>query len=204
MQSSIRKEIERLTTNSATRRADLLQSAHRKLHMKKILSIISGILALGSAGAITTALVATLGDRGLEIVAAIIAALSGTITLVISAYFSEEDVASMFTGSSKYLALRENVYRLVIHPTITEEERFTILTELQKEYAELDESYSRFFSNYGSFTGSEAISFGTEDYQYSSMRPMPQLNIIDPKLLEAEQRELERVRNELDQMKDAT
>lgn len=39
-------------------------------------------------------------------VAAIIAALSGTITLVISAYFSEEDVASMFTGSSKYLALR--------------------------------------------------------------------------------------------------
>lgn len=203
MYSSIRKEIERLTSNSATRRADLLQSAHRKLRMKKILSIISGVLALGSAGAITTALIATLGDRGLEILAAIIAALSGTITLVISSYFSEEDVASMFTGSSKYLALRENVYRLVIHPTITEEERFTILTELQKEYAELDESYSRFFSNYGTYTGSEAISFG-EEYQYSSMSPVPHLNINDPKILEAEQREIEQVRKELDQMKDAT
>lgn len=193
MYGSIRREIERLTSSSAARRADLLQSAHRKLRMKKILSIISGVLALGSAGAITTALVSTLGDRGLEMLAAVIAALSGTITLVISSYFSEEDVASMFTGSSKYLALRENVYRLVIHPTITEEERFAILTELQEEYAQLDETYSRFFSYSSVVTG--------DKFSTGSAPPKENRSTL---ILEAEQREIERVRRELNQMKDAT
>ena len=73
-----------------------------------------------------------------------------------SSYFRDEDVASMFGGSSKYLALRENVSRLVINPTISEEERFAFLTELQEEYTRLDESYSRFFSHERYYSGGPA------------------------------------------------
>ena len=189
MNNDIREEIERLTSNSTTRREDLLVSAHRKLRTKKMLSIFSGLLALGSAGAITTVLVDAFGDRGLQILAAATAALAGTITLVMSSYFSEEDVASMFTGSSKYLALRENVYRLVIHPTITEEGRFAVLTELQEEYTRLDESYSRFFS-YSRGGG----------YRGTSRPPLWH----HPMMREAGEREMERVRRELDRMLDAT
>jgi hypothetical protein len=86
------------------------------------------------------------GSKGVQLLAALGAGMSGTISLFITAYFSDGEVLSMLNGSSKYLAPRESVYSLVINPRISNEERFDVLTELQREYARLDEAYSRYFS----------------------------------------------------------
>jgi len=144
MDTKVREDVNRLASDAAIRSQDLQVSARRKLRMKKRLSIASGLLALVSAGTMTTVLVAALGDRWFQILAAATAALSGTITLFLN-YFSDDDVARMFTGSSKYFALRENLSQLVL-PGISDKERFAELTKLRQEYIRLDESYSRFRS----------------------------------------------------------
>ena len=118
MDHNIQDEIERLTIKAANRRAKLQKAAYRALLIKKRLSVFSGVLALVSAGTITTVLVAAFGERVLQILAAATSALSGAIVLVTSSYFRDADVTSMFAGSSKYLALRQKANRLLIQ-TIT-------------------------------------------------------------------------------------
>ncbi len=146
MTPEIRTELERLIANSAERREDLLLGGHSKMRWKKRLTIAAGILALFSAGTITSVITDLFGDTGMQIVAALAAGLSGTLSLIVTNYFVDGEILEMMGGASKYLALREDVYRLVIHPNISDEERFNQLTELQHEYTRLDESYSRFFS----------------------------------------------------------
>jgi hypothetical protein len=155
MNYELRSEIGRLTQNAAIHREDLLWSALRKSRWRKVLSIAAGVLSLTSGGAITLVLTRAFGAKGVEIIAAMVAFLSGATTLAITAYFTDEETLTMLNGSSKYLALRESVYRLVVDPSISDEGRFTELSLLQKEYARLDESYSRFFSvNYRAKTSS--------------------------------------------------
>jgi predicted ribosomally synthesized peptide with SipW-like signal peptide len=70
---------------------------------------------------------------------------SGAISLVTTAYFSDTDVVTLLSGSSKYLALRETVGRLALNPRLSDADRFEELAELQGEYVRLDETYSRYF-----------------------------------------------------------
>ncbi len=146
MKEQLIDEIERLTVNAAGRREDLQITGLRKSKHRKALTIAAGILALTSAGTITTVISNVFGNTGIQLVAALTAAVSGTVSLLITAYYNDETVFTMLLGSTKYLALRENVYRLVIHPDMSDADRFKRLEELQAEYVRLDESYSRFFS----------------------------------------------------------
>ena len=146
MDTRILSELERVTANSAIRREDLLLSGLRKSRKRKVLNVAAGILALTSAGAITSVVADLFGDKGVQGAAALVAGVSGAISLIISAYFSDDEILSMLTGSSKYLALRESVYRLVVEPGLSDEKRYDRLSPLQEEYAKLDEKYSRYFS----------------------------------------------------------
>ncbi|MCP5107739.1 MAG: hypothetical protein GY950_30405 [bacterium] len=147
MYDRIEEELIRLTESAAMRREDLLLSGLRKSRKRKALNIAAGVLALISAGAITTVVADLFEEKRVQqIIAALVAGLSGMISIIISAYFNDDEILSMLTGSSKYLALRESVYRLVIDPSISNEERFQILSQLQDEYSKLDETYSRYFS----------------------------------------------------------
>jgi len=143
------RELERLTVNAARRREDLQVTGLRKAKQRKLLTIVAGILALTSAGTITTVIANVFGSTGVQLAAALTAAVSGTVSLLITAYYSDDTAFNMLLGSTKYLVLRENVYRLVIHPEMTDADRFKWLGEFQAEYARLDESYSRYFSIVG-------------------------------------------------------
>jgi hypothetical protein len=146
MNNELFREIQRLTVNAARRREDLQVTGLRKAKRKKALTILAGILALTSAGTITTVISNVWGNIGIQLAAALTAAVSGTVSLFITAYYSDDAVFSMLLGSTKYLTLRENVYRLVIHPNMSDADRFTRLEEFQAEYGRLDEIYSRYFS----------------------------------------------------------
>jgi hypothetical protein len=156
--------------------------------MKKALTILSGVLALFSAGAIATVLADVFGASGTQTVAAITAAISGVISLVMGTYYNDDDIVNLFTGSSKYLALRDNVYRLIIHQQIDDEERYKRLGDLQKEYATLDETYSRFFSK------SSALLSTRE-----SKRPLLDLSrpVDRQRVSAAARREVERLHDEI-------
>lgn len=107
-------EIERLTVNATRRREDLQASGLRKAKRRKLLTTVAGVLALLSAATIAAALTNLLGNAVFQLVAALIAGISGTISLLTAAYYTEDEIFTMLAGSTKYLMLRENVYRLVL------------------------------------------------------------------------------------------
>jgi hypothetical protein len=152
MNDTLREEIERLTVNATARRADLQQTALRKGKLRKALTVLAGILALTSAGAITTVITVAFGNIGIQLAAALTAAVSGIVSLLITSYFSENTVFQMLQGSAQYLALRENVHSLVIdlNPQLSDAERFRRLKEFQNEYFKLDQNYAQYFSAYRS------------------------------------------------------
>jgi hypothetical protein len=140
------REIERLTVNAARRREELQVTGLHNAKRQKALTVIAGILALTSAGSIAAVMSKLFGDTAVQLIAAFTAGVSGTISLLIAAYYSDNAVFDMLLGSSKFLTLRENVYRLVIHPNMSDMDRFSRLGEFQAEYARLDEIYSRYFA----------------------------------------------------------
>lgn len=142
--AKIVREIERIVVNSSAKREILLQRALSKSIIKKRLTIYSGILALFSAGAITTVIVKFFGNEILQIIAAISAAISGSLSIIITIYYAEEDTSKMFEGSSKYLSLKDKAYRILINPNSSNEQTYNDLANLQIEYAQLDESFSKY------------------------------------------------------------
>jgi len=146
-------------------------------------SILAGILALTSAGAIAAVMSKLLGDMVVQLIAAITAGASGVVSLLIATYYSDDTVFNMLLGSTKFLTLRENVYRLVIHPNMSDADRFARLGEFQTEYVRLDETYSRYFA------------FGSP----SNMPPPRRTRALAESIDLAGYQERENLRNELGQ-----
>jgi len=138
MDSHLESELDRLVRNATARREILLVSGLLRARVRRALNVVSGILALSSAGAIAAVLAKVAGQESTQIAAAISAGASGVTSLLVANYFEESDALNRLTGASKYLVLRDNVYRLLIRPGLTDEQRLTLLAEMQAEYARLD------------------------------------------------------------------
>ena len=84
MRHEIHKEIERLTMNAAAKREGLLLTGLKKSRHRKALTITAGILALSSAGTITAVATQVLSSIGVQVIAALVAGVSGTCSLFIA------------------------------------------------------------------------------------------------------------------------
>jgi len=145
--ASLEHELQRLSDNAALRREDLLQVALAKSRRRKNLTIFAGVLALSSAAAIVTYLTREIGPSGVQALAAAVAFLSGTISLIVTAHYGEDEIFGRLAGASKYLSLRDSISRLAMDADLPERARFKQFTALQHEYANLDASYSRYFTS---------------------------------------------------------
>ena len=146
MKNEFEMELERIIEYAAIRRVELLHTALKKSTRKKALNLVAGVLALSSSAAIATVLAKVLGGEGLIYFAGFMALVSGTITLLLMSYYSENEIVDRFRGASGYLVLRESVYRLAINNYISPEQKFERFWDLQKEYWSLDAEYSKYFS----------------------------------------------------------
>lgn len=144
--TDIQGELQRLTVNATKKREELLLPGLKKSKHRKHLTVISGVLALASAGTISAVTAKLFGQGMLEYIAALIAAISGISSLLIAVHYSDDEIVAMLSGAAKYLSLRENAARLAVHPDISEKEQYERLVELQEEYSRLDEIYSRYYS----------------------------------------------------------
>jgi hypothetical protein len=154
-------EIERLVLNASVRRQAFLTTARRKSAIKRLLTFVSGLLALLSAAAITSVLTDFVGGKGLQIVAAASAAISGVSSLILAVYINETDIAQMFNAATSFLSLRERVHLLSLDPAMTSAQVYEALKNLQQEYAELDAKYQKHYQKSG------------WSRQPSSFRPIP-------------------------------
>jgi len=146
MDATLRAEIEGWTKRAAERREDLQRTALRKGKRRKALTVLAGILALTSAGAITTVISIAFGNIGIQLAAALTAAVSGLISLLTPTYYSESTVFHMLQGSARFLALRENLHRLVIYSDMSDAERLRLFDGFKAEYVKLDEVYNQYYS----------------------------------------------------------
>lgn len=165
MTQELKNELLRLAENAAMRRQQLLETGRTKASIGKALTIISGVVTLLSGGTITAVTLKWFGSDAITLKAAVVSLLSGLVSLFASTYLSNTDVVQAYTGSSKYLALREELYSLVIIP-MPDAKLFTALKQLQKEYAALDSMYSRLFTR-GST--SRTFEIGEEEDRFKSV-----------------------------------
>lgn len=146
MDKMLATELERLTVNAGMRREDLLDSGLFRSRRRKTLTIVAGVLALTSAATIAAFMTRLLGTSGMQALSAAIALTSGTISLVVAAHYSDDEVLGRLAGASKYLALRDAVYRLAIDPDSQDKQKRKALGTLQAEYTSLDAAYSKYFT----------------------------------------------------------
>src|SRR3954453_12561978 len=107
MDAKLEQELERLTINAGMRREDLLESGLDRSRRRKQLTILAGVMALTSGATIAALLTKLFGSDGMQALAAVIALASGTISLVVTAYYADDEIVGRLAGASKYLALRD-------------------------------------------------------------------------------------------------
>lgn len=154
MKQEYKKELRRVQQNAEMRREMLLKKAYGQSTLKRKLTLTSGILALFSAGAITTVLIKIIGNSGIQMIAAISAALSGAISLISTSY-SDSEVNNMYEGAACYLEIRERAGTIGLIPKTPDEEVINHINALHDQYNKCDIKYSKYFTLYG---GSSNIS----------------------------------------------
>lgn len=137
--------IKRLEHNSTIKRTYLLNRASVATRLRKRLTLASGILAILSACAITSVLVKIFNGNYIQIIAAISSALSGTITVFLTTQ-KDEEIKSMFDGSTDYLSLREQCSLLTLDPKTTAQTLYDHLISLKASYTVCDSKYSKFIN----------------------------------------------------------
>jgi hypothetical protein len=135
-------ELARLFNSSSQRRQTLQSSAAKKLKNKRRFTVIAGVLALLSAGTVTGVMSKLIGDIQGQIIAIAMSVVSGTISLVLSAYFNDQDTELALTASSKYLQFRESVRKIMQGSEMVNRDA---LEKLQNEYVLLDEQFARVY-----------------------------------------------------------
>ncbi len=137
-------EFQRIVKAADEKRRFLLRLGQLRAKNKKSLTIWSGVLALFSAGTVTTVLTASLGNHWMQWMAAATSCSSGLISLFISTSLKDDEIATVINGASQYLALREKAFRQLIQPLPSLEEKMKMIEELHREYIEIDKNYSKY------------------------------------------------------------
>jgi len=136
--------LQNLADLAKVRREILLDVALHRHLIHKRLSMTSGILALISAATITSVLTKLVGSFNFQIIAAILAFTAGIISLISSNY-KDDETSKIFSGSAKYLELRNKIIAFTLNPINTEAEFNKHLEVFEMEYVKLDGDFSRYF-----------------------------------------------------------
>jgi hypothetical protein len=79
-----------------------------------------------------------------KVFSALVAFLSGIITLVLSTYFDEKETIHIFEGASAFLRLRDQADLVLSRPDTSDEEAYTSLERLTEAYARHSAEYDHF------------------------------------------------------------
>jgi hypothetical protein len=134
----------RLAEVCQEKRARLGRVASRRSDWRRALHVTSGVLALISAASITAVIAQLTNSLVVKVFSAVVAFLSGLITLVISAYFDEKETMKIFEGSNKFLSLRDQADLVRDRDDVTEKQAFAALEKLRVSYASYCAEYDHY------------------------------------------------------------
>jgi hypothetical protein len=155
IQASIRCLLEQNRGKTRVRLGMLAESAHNRNQelidiatfrrgFRQLLHVSAGIMAL-FAGTISVAISSgSPSTNTAQLISAVIAFLSGIITLLASTYFDEKETATIFDGAPKFLSLGNKCDSARENYNMTESELFATLETLQALHVELSNTYNHF------------------------------------------------------------
>ena len=144
---SLTEALNGLAQICAVKRAALAEAAGRRSAWRRGLHLTSGVLALLSGAGITSVIADLTSSMTVKVLSAVVAFVSGIITLLITAYFDEKETAKIYDGSAKFLALRDQAMLAPNRPDITEKQAFAALEKLRAEHARHSLEFDRFIPN---------------------------------------------------------
>ena len=129
----LRTQLHTVVTDSKRKRRLLLAQASRRSRLRRLLHVTAGILALLSATSITAIITELTNSMAVKVFSAVVAFISGVISLVITNYVDEKDTWKMFESAAGFISVRSKAELLLTKPNVTGTE----LRKLQEEYAEM-------------------------------------------------------------------
>jgi len=148
MKDVIENEIWRLTDNCTAKRVALLGRAAATTRQRRTFSFAAGILALLSAGSVTSLLADYANPKLMKLLAVLFSTVSGFIALLNSLIVKDSEIQHLYLGASKYLGLRDRCQQLVLNDTMTVKQQQATIAEIQRSYADLDSSFMRHLSGW--------------------------------------------------------
>jgi hypothetical protein len=110
--NSVRASVTELRESCWRKRMMLWNGAARRQRWQRALHLVSGIVTLVSGGSVAALLATISGAEGLKLIGAIIAFLSGVLSLIVTTYFDVKETQKMFEGASAYGVLRDRLINL--------------------------------------------------------------------------------------------
>ena len=137
----IEAEYQRLLMNCSTKRKALTDTATRLSAARTRFTVAASALSLLSAGSITAVLVGIVPELGTLVFAAAAAFLAGLISILLGVVYKDEKIHTAFEGAADYLALRENINRLLISQDTKHMQKR--LKSVHDKYGALDSRYQK-------------------------------------------------------------
>ena len=139
-----RVELGKLAAKCHHKRTALYDAANRRAQRRKMLHFTAGILALMSGGSITAVITVYANSTGMKVVSAVLAFVSGSITLLLDGFYDVSETQQMFSGASKFMLIRERIDIERRRPTLTDAKAFDRLSKFAAEYAEISQRYESY------------------------------------------------------------
>jgi len=130
-----------LAAAAHNKRERLLQVGTARRHRRQHLHVLAGLMALLSASITAVLTKISPSPAVVQIIPAVIALLSGTLTLITSTYFDEKETADVFEGCGRFLSLRSEADLIRHKRGVTEAQAFRALETLGREYVVLSSKY---------------------------------------------------------------
>jgi hypothetical protein len=125
----------------------LIKRAFRSDRLQRHLQVASGLMALISGLCTTAVFTELLGGVLLKIIAALLAFVSGALTLILTSYLNQKESDDMFEGYGLYIKLRDKFWMASINTKVPEEEQQVAWLKYSQEFADLSARYGRYIGH---------------------------------------------------------
>jgi hypothetical protein len=123
------------------KRLVLIEQANKRNRRRKLVNIAAGVLALLSGSSVSVALANVLNQTSFSILGAVLAFVSGVLSLITSTYYDDKETRQNSEGAAAYGALRDRAEIEVLHPSPSNKQSYEALKRLWTAYGDISSRY---------------------------------------------------------------
>lgn len=154
-EEKLRKELERLINNCQTKRVQLQDVNITNGKTKRKYTLGAGVMSISSAVLLSAVVADLVPAQIIQFLSVLLAAGGGMIAIYSSLLQNDGEVANIYSGSSKFLAVREKANYIALHEYLDTDEAMDNYNELVYEYTNLSEIYDKYIPFAHSLTQTE-------------------------------------------------